>query len=323
MDKSLPLASIRGSGKQSELKPQTVEEILKDWISYEAARGAADKTLQAYKLGIETFIGWAGEHVPGPKVSPSDVRRFKSDLSDAYSPATVNLRLSAIRAFYRWLVVTDRLQVSPAESVRNAKQPKSRQHKRDTLTVPEIRAVLQVPNPDTVKGARDLAILTLMAYCALRTVEIVRANIDNLKTQGERLVLEVWGKGRVNADEIVVIPVDQEHIIRSWLSRRLKIRPSNPSSPLFPSLSRRNKGARLGTRSVRNVVKDAFQEAGVVGTRKTTHSLRHTAITAAIRNGAEPMQVQAMARHNSFDTTLNYIHQVSRTEGPAEDLIEY
>jgi site-specific recombinase XerD len=48
--------------------------------------------------------------------------------------------------------------------------------------------------------------------------------------------------------------------------------------------------------------------AGVGGEAKTTHSLRHSAITNAIRNGAEPMQVKAMARHTSFDTTLGYIH---------------
>ena len=71
------------------------------------------------------------------------------------------------------------------------------------------------------------------------------------------------------------------------------------------------------------MVKDRFRLAGVVNGGKTTHSLRHSAISNAIRNGAEPIQVQAMARHQSFDTTLSYYHEISRTEKPAEDLIEY
>ncbi len=71
------------------------------------------------------------------------------------------------------------------------------------------------------------------------------------------------------------------------------------------------------------MVKDRFHLAGVVNGGKTTHSLRHSAISNAIRNGAEPLQVQAMARHQSFDTTLGYYHEVSRTESPAEDLISY
>jgi integrase len=61
----------------------------------------------------------------------------------------------------------------------------------------------------------------------------------------------------------------------------------------------------------------------VVNNGKTTHSLRHSAITSAIRNGATPLQVQSMARHKSFDTTMNYYHEVGRTANPAEDLINY
>jgi integrase/recombinase XerD len=61
----------------------------------------------------------------------------------------------------------------------------------------------------------------------------------------------------------------------------------------------------------------------VVGNRKSTHSLRHSAITNAIRHGATPMQVQAMARHQSFGTTLGYFHQEARTANSAEDFIEY
>ena len=61
----------------------------------------------------------------------------------------------------------------------------------------------------------------------------------------------------------------------------------------------------------------------MAGHRKTTHSLRHSAITNAIRHGATPMQVQAMARHTSFDTTLGYLHEESRTANPAEDSISH
>ena len=73
------------------------------------------------------------------------------------------------------------------------------------------------------------------------------------------------------------------------------------------------------------MVKARFREAGVAGDdrRKTAHSLRHGAITSAIRNGAAPLQVQAMAGHGSFDTTLGYYHEVERTTSPAEDLVDY
>jgi site-specific recombinase XerD len=184
--------------------------------------------------------------------------------------------------------------------------------------------VLDVCKADqSLAGVRDRAMLTLMAYCGLRTVEVQRANIGNLKTQSDRMLLEVQGKGRKEADEVVVIPVSQEHVIREWVSHRLAMGNDNPEAPLFVSLSNRSRGSRLSPRSIRHIVKERFAQAGVVGDAKTTHSLRHSAITNAIRHGAKPLQVQSMARHSSFDTTLGYYHEEARTSDPAEDYVRY
>ena len=89
------------------------------------------------------------------------------------------------------------------------------------------------------------------------------------------------------------------------------------------SLSRRNYGERLSSPAIRALVKERFQQAGINGARKTTHSLRHSAISTAIRNGATPTQAQAMARHANVNTTMVYYHELERTTRPAEDLIIY
>ena len=132
-------------------------------------------------------------------VTPMVVVQFKGWLAENYGAQTVNLRLSAVRSFYRWCVITEQLSVSPAESIKGVKRSNSKQHKRDALTSAEVLGVLDTCD-DSVAGIRDRAILRLMAYCAMREVEVHRANIGNLKTQGDRLVLEVQGKGRREAD---------------------------------------------------------------------------------------------------------------------------
>jgi integrase len=75
------------------------------------------------------------------------------------------------------------------------------------------------------------------------------------------------------------------------------------------------------------MVKERFRLAGVVGDRKTTHSLRHGAITNAIRQalktGRSPLAVKGFARHQSMDTTLGYYHEVGRLDDPLEDIIDY
>lgn len=95
------------------------------------------------------------------------------------------------------------------------------------------------------------------------------------------------------------------------------------ADPLSISLSNRSRGQRLTTRAIRSMVKARYRQVGVAGNRKTTHSLRHSAITNVIRHGATRLQVQALAGHASFDTTLGYFDAEARTANPGEDLIDY
>ena len=161
--------------------------------------------------------------------------------------------------------------------------------------------------------------LILIYSSGLRVSEAVKIKAIDIIRDKMRLKVR-QGKGYKEADEIVIIPRDQEQVIHAWIAERKKI---SQEGALFISLSNRSKGARLSLRAIRYIAKERYAAAGVVGDKKSTHSLRHSAITNAIRNGASPMQVQAMARHASFNTTLGYIHSVNRIDNPAEDFIRY
>jgi site-specific recombinase XerD len=63
-------------------------------------------------------------------------------------------------------------------------------------------------------------------------------------------------------------------------------------------------GSRFATRSLRSIVKKRFKQGDIVDDRKTTHSLPHKAITSAIRNGANPLDVQTMAHHGASQPPL-------------------
>jgi len=248
---------------------------------------------------------------------------YRGWLAERFSLQTTNMRLVAVRSFYRWQVITEQISVSPASQIKGLKQSPTVHHKRELLS-DEVLAVLDTCNSNSVKGIRDRAIISLMAYCALRTIEVHRANLGNLVNDRNHLVLWVHGKGRLSADEVVVIPPHQEHAIREWLKvRKVLVGDNDDSAPLFISLSRRNEGQRLQTRPIRGMVSARFDEAGIIGSRKSTHSLRHSAITSAIRHGADPMAVMSMARHRSFNTTLKYFHAESRMQDPAECYISY
>jgi integrase/recombinase XerD len=300
-----------------------IENLIAEWLNYERnANGASANTLAAYQRGLAIFRAWL-DGLGLEQVQPVDVVRFKTELSEKHSPQTVNLYLTSVRSFYRFCVSQGHALINPASEVKGVKRSRSKVHKRDSLTNSEVINVLGQPDTGPFAGLRDKAILLLLAHCALRAVEIHRANIGDLRTRGDRLTLDIQGKGRIEKDEYVIIPIQQEPVIREYYTRRIALGDSGLDAPLFVSLSNRSKNERMALRSIRDMVKRYYGEAGVIGAKKTTHSLRHSAITNAIRKGASPMQVQAMARHQSFDTTLNYFHEASRLDNPAEDLISY
>ena len=134
-------------------------------------------------------------------------------------------------------------------------------------------------------------------------------------------MLEVQGNERREADEIVVIPTSQKPVIREWVADQLTLADHSDDALLFVGLSNQNREGWLSTRAIRAMVESRYQLAGVVGNRKTTHRLCHSAITNAIpaRGFTNASPGYAMARHVSCDTTLGYFHQESRTANPAED----
>ena len=74
---------------------------------------------------------------------------------------------------------------------------------------------------------------------------------------------------------------------------------------------------------MREIVKGYFNKAGIVG-NKTTHSLRHTAITKALQNGVSITRVsKQLARHANIDTTMIYVHEADRMSDPVEEHISY
>lgn len=313
--KALTVAPLRDVDVQADLR-----SMLDDWQSVIALRVRSGELSEAsrrtYVIGAMKFFDWCSGF---STITDNTIREWMAEMREAgRRPATVNTWLSGLRSFFAWAVGARRLPYNPAEGIRGAKRSDSRKHKRDMLTSDEIRRVLAIPE-DTPAGKRDRAMLYLMAYTAARTIEVHRANWEDIHTEADRLVLLVQGKGHEEADEVIVIahPL-AESALHDWLSVR-----GNKPGPLFTSLSPRSHGGRLALSSIRQIVKGYYKAAGVHGERKTTHSLRHTAITNALQHGATVQKARTMARHRSIDTTMIYVHETDRVSNPAEQFIDY
>lgn len=301
-----------------------IVQLITDWhaaLDRRVAAGElANTTRAAYTIGAAKFITWATEAKITQPTSDT-IRDWIGALRAAgHKPGSINTWLSGLRAFYTWAIDERRMVIDPTAGVKGDKRKGTKQkHKRAALTDREVLRVLSKPNTSTPIGLRDKAILSLMAYTAARSIEVHRADYDDLKSESGQLVLYVQGKGRDEKDELIVIDnPDAAGAVHDWLSAR-----GDQPGPLFVSLSDRSHGDRLSLRAIRDLIKGYYKAAGVLGKSKTTHSLRHAAISNAIRHGAPVQKVKAMARHASIDTTMIYYHEIDRLSDPAERYISY
>lgn len=294
--------------------------ILEQWHTHLALQVSAgtisQDTANTYRRGMGKFTAWLSERTPNADSILEWMAYLKTQ---GNKPAAINAWLGGVRAFFAWATARAEIPFNPTQGIRGAKRTGTKKrHTRESLTDSEALRVLEQPDRSTPDGARDYALLAVQLYTAARGIELQRADLADLKTQNGRLVIFVQGKGHEEKDEPVILVSEAETAIREWL----RVRGDLPGA-LFTSLSDRSHGERLSRRSMRDIVKGYFDMAGVVG-NKTTHSLRHTAITNALRHGVPLTRVSKhLARHASIDTTMVYVHEVDRMSDPVEDHIFY
>lgn len=276
---------------------------------------ASPKTVETYKKALRQFFNYIGVHGIR-KPQREDVLAFRDDLkASGLKPTTVQNYITATRIFFKW-TEQEGLYPNIAEHVKGAKLDKN--HKKDYLTSRQAKEVLAGVQTDSEEGLRNYAILSLMVTGGLRTIEVSRANVGDLRTLGENTVLFVQGKGREEKTEYIKISAPVEKAIRTYLKARENV---EEGQPLFTSTSNNSRGKRITTRTVSGVVKTALRNAGYDSARLTAHSLRHTAITLALLAGREITEVQQFARHANLNTTMIYNHALDQAKNGCSDAI--
>ena len=272
------------------------------------------RTLRQYFVYLET------KGLPLNNLSRVDILQYKDYLlSSGKSSLTVGSYLTSLRKFYEW-TEAEKIYPNIAKGIKTPARKK--QFKKQPLRPEEATALIGHFEEKKEVGLRDLAIVNLLLRTGLRTIEVVRANVEDIVYKGGKRVLLVHGKGRDEKDSFVVLTDKAFKPIEDYLNSRTGVKGKDP---LFSSFSNQNSGKVLTTRTVSKIAKEGLKAIGLSERVFTAHSLRHTAIVNCRRAGGTSEQAQMLARHSSPVTTQiydEYFREEERIKNSGEDLID-
>ncbi len=228
-----------------------------------------------------------------------DIAAYREVLSASEKkPGTVHSYLAAVKAFFRWTEAKGLYQ-NIAEKIVHPKVDHAPHRK--TLTGAQMKKVLDGIDRGDIRGKRDYALLALMVTGGLDRLEVVQAQVGDLRMSQIGPVLHIRG-GRGGS---VKVPPHTWRALLDYLEAR---EPLEEDAPLFVSVSNRTQGQKkpLTVGSISRIVKGALRDAGFDDAMLSAQSLRFTALKLALQGGESLEDVQKFARHKTIRTTFLY-----------------
>ncbi len=278
-------------------------------------------TLRTYKATIKRlfeFIHRNGITYP----TRDDMRAYRDELKATLKPASVNLYMTGCRLFFQWLHQEGFCDTDITEHLKGSKIESG--HKKDYLTASQVKNMLENVDGSDIASLRDKAMLRLMVTTGLRCVEVVRANVGDIRPLGNATVLYIQGKGRTEKSEFVKLTGKTETVLRAYLAARGTLA---EEAPLFASTSNHSSAdGRLTTRTVSGIVAKRLTDVNLKTSRLSAHSLRHTCATISLLNSEDNphalQDVSALLRHKSIAVTQIYLHNIERATSHAEAVVD-
>lgn len=271
-----------------------------------------------YRRTIKQYLNWvSNKNFTLSDITRAELLQYKEELlSSGMSSLTVGSYITSVRRFYEW-TEANKYYPNVAKGIKTPKR--KQQFKKQPLLPAQATALLSYYQD---KALRDYAIVNLLLRTGLRTIELIRANVEDIIFKGSQRVLLVHGKGRDEKDNFVLLTDKAYQPIAQYLATRGNI---NNSEPLFTSTSNNSKGKRLTTRSISFIAKEGLKAIGLNERSYTAHSLRHTTAVNILRAGGTLETAQFTLRHSNPATTQIYtatLNEDRRLQNSGEALID-
>jgi len=294
-----------------------------EFLDASAARGLSQRTLRTYAYALMSVWHWlaaSGQVIDqlteAHLVQYVAFMRQRAGSNAQPAPKSINLRLSVLRALFRFLMGCDlpqarRVPRSPPTPVNKAPSSEfafSRRMRRRArafhvrvprkLIVPLTRDEVQRFFLD-LRTWRDMAIVSLMLFCGLRSREVIGLKEEDLDFEHEQI--RILGKGE--KDRVLPLPGEARNAITSYIKIE---RPSTLHSCIFVSL----KGAARGRPMTPSGLRSLFRHHRMASKtyRANAHRFRHTFASDMVRGGISLPVLMRLMGHSQIQMTLRYVH---------------
>jgi len=306
---------VRQPQEIASASSQRVDELVDSFIQ---AQDVKESSKLLYRRTLKQYFNWVNtKSYLLSEIARPQLLEYKEDLlSSGMSSLTVGSYITSVKRFYEW---TEANKFYP-NVAKGIKSPKRKQQFKKQPLLPDQATALLSYYQD--RALRDYAVVNLLLRTGLRTIEAIRANVEDITFKGSQRVLLVHGKGRDEKDNFVVLTDKAYQPIAQYLATRGKV---NSSEPLFISSSNNSKGDRLTTRSISYIAKEGLKAIGLDERSFTAHSLRHTTAVNILRAGGSLETAQFTLRHSNPATTQIYtatLNEERRLQNSGEALID-
>jgi integrase/recombinase XerD len=278
-----------------------MDEALQQYLTHLAVeRGLSGNSLGSYASDLKRYLAFLKTKNIGDlqTVERKMVSQFLSTLMGyGLSPVSLSRNISALRGFHRFLASEGIAKTDPTE---NIETPRLDKKLPEVLDLSEVEKLLAQPDPASLLGQRDKAMLELLYACGLRVTELLTLKTSDLFFDQD--FIRCIGKGSKER----IVPVGRS--ARNWTDNyRQGSRPALLKKFSTEVLFLNNRGRPMSRMGFWKLLKAYARKAGIKK-RVHPHILRHSFATHLLEGGADLRSVQEMLGHADISTTQIYTH---------------
>ena len=259
----------------------------------------SNPTRRVYRHTLRCMDGYMGNR-PLVSATRRDIEGYRSHLEElGRAPSTIAKHLAALSGFFAFAEDEGVIDRNPAARARRPKVPDV--SPRQGLSSDEVRALLSVPDPGTLVGLRDLALVRVLAIQGWRISEALGLRVEHLGDEQGHKTATIKGKG----GKVARVPLAAAvwTAITSWTSAA-----EITVGPVFAGVKKGGEvipGRAISSQSAWKRIRFLAGKAGI-DRDIHPHLFRHGCVTTALAAGVPLHQVQDFARHSDPRTTRRY-----------------